>query len=215
MQRRNNLDLRGEGCMPVGYYPTFTSGPLPLPRERLNSPERMPCQGKWGTGSLMEPSGFPDEVQDIQTRLLLVFKLCFFWFWNSFSKSCRCIWEIWRISISHDVYWCPSRKTQSPAEETQTAGHLSHILTTSSVQADTGEGNYLSVAGHGPPTAGPWTAGSGKTRNQTGSDILSPEPFNFPNHIFMWFQAWRINFKAQLKVQSAYFTLSENFRDTI
>lgn len=78
MQRRNNLDLRGEGCMPVGYYPTFTSGPLPLPRERLNSPERMPCQGKWGTGSLMEPSGFPDEVQDIQTRLLLVFKLCFF-----------------------------------------------------------------------------------------------------------------------------------------
>lgn len=78
MQRRNNLNLRGEGCVPAGYYPTLTSGPLPLPRERLIGPERMLCRGKWGTGSLLEPSGFPAKVQDIQTGLLLVFKLCFF-----------------------------------------------------------------------------------------------------------------------------------------
>lgn len=64
--------------MPAGYYPTLTSGPLPLPRERLIGPERMLCRGKWGTGSLLEPSGFPAKVQDIQTGLLLVFKLCFF-----------------------------------------------------------------------------------------------------------------------------------------
>lgn len=55
MRRRNNFFLRGEGCVPVTYYPTLTSAPLPLPRER--GKQQRPQGGRLPDGSTRQPQG--------------------------------------------------------------------------------------------------------------------------------------------------------------
>lgn len=55
MRRRNNFFLRREGCVPVAYYPTLTSAPLPLPRER--GKQQRPWGGHLPDGSPRQPRG--------------------------------------------------------------------------------------------------------------------------------------------------------------
>lgn len=63
-----------------------------------------------------------------------------------------------------------------------------------------------------PHDMAPGQQAQGKQGTRQGpSNTLSPEPFHFPDHIFTRFQAWRINFKAQLEVQSVYFTFFREF----
>lgn len=93
MRRCNNFFLRGEGCVPVAYYPTLTSAPLPLPRERGSSsawgagpfwpaapgsPEGTPRGVKRAAGLLLQLPVLPADFQAIQFRLLLIFNLCYF-----------------------------------------------------------------------------------------------------------------------------------------
>ena len=55
MRRRNNFFLRGEGCVPVAYYPALTSAPLPLPREQ--GKQQRPRGRRLPAGSTQRPQG--------------------------------------------------------------------------------------------------------------------------------------------------------------